>query len=168
MNVTTPNDRDIPFTRVIDAPRNAVWKSMSRPELLKRWLLGPPGWEMVKCEDDQRVGGGFLWAWRGQDGQQFSMHGTYREVVPAERVVRTELFDFPGCMPPMAEQVATLELADDGVGGTRLTLTVAFPSKQARDAAVASGMENGISAGHDRLAEVLADSGLAPATGGAR
>lgn len=168
MNVTTPNDREIRITRVFDAPRNAVWKAMSRPELLKRWLLGPPGWEMVKCEDDQRVGGGFLWAWRGQDGQQFSMRGIYREVVPGQRVVRTEVFDFPGSMPPMAEQLATLELADDGVGGTLLTLTVAFPSKQARDAAVASGMESGVSAGHDRLAEILAAGDVSPAAGGAR
>jgi uncharacterized protein YndB with AHSA1/START domain len=165
MDVTTPNDLEIRMTRLFDAPRNAVWKAMSRPELIKRWLLGPPGWEMVRCEDDQRVGGGFLWAWRGPDGQQFSMRGVYREVVAGERVVRTEVFDFPGCMPPMAEQVATLELAERA-GGTVLTLTVAFPSKQARDAAVASGMQHGVSASYERLADVIAGD-VAPAASGA-
>jgi uncharacterized protein YndB with AHSA1/START domain len=160
MNVTTPSDREIQMTRVFDAPRKVVWLAMSRPELIKRWLMGPPGWEMVQCDDDQRVGGAFVWCWRGPDGQQqFSMRGVYREVVPGERVVRTEIFDFPGCMPPMAEQVATLELSEDA-GGTLLTLTVEFPSKQARDAAVASGMKEGVSAGHDRLAALIAEGAV--------
>ena len=155
MNVTTPNDFEIRMTRVFDAPRNLVWKTMSSPGLIKRWLLGPPGWEMSQCEDDQRVGGGFRWAWRGPGGEQFSMHGVYREFVPGKRVVRTEVFDMPAGGPPMGEQVATLELADVPAG-TLLTLTVTFPSKQARDAAVASGMAHGVSASYDRLDEVIA------------
>ena len=167
-NVTTPNDLEIRMTRAFDAPRDAVWRAMTRPELIKRWLLGPPGWEMVRCDNEQHVGGSFLWAWRGPDGQQFSMHGVNREVVPGRRVVRTEVFDFPGSIPPMAEQLATLELTDgkDGPGGaarTLLTLTVAFPSKQARDAAVASGMQNGVSASYDRLEAIIAADEAAPA-----
>jgi len=167
MDVTTPNDFEIRMTRVFDAPRNLVWKTMSSPELIKRWLLGPPGWGMFKCEDDQRVGGSFLWGWRGPGGEQFSMHGVYREVVPGKRVVRTEVFDMPAGGPPMGEQVATLELAD-GAGGTLLTLTVTFPSKQARDAAVASGMAQGVSASYDRLADVIDAVAADPVAGGAR
>ena len=165
LNVTTPSDLEIRMTRVFDAPRDVVWQAMSRPELLKRWLSGPPGWEMVACENDQRVGGGFLCTWRGPDGHGFSMRGVYREVVHGERVVRTEVFDMPGGAPAMPEQVATLQLAD-GEGGTVLTLTVAFRSKQARDAAVASGMQDGVSASYDRLNDGIIAGGVGSTAGG--
>ena len=83
LKVTTPTDREIVITREFDAPRELVWDAMSRPELLRRWLLGPPGWEMTVCEEDARVGGTFRWAWSGPDGAAMAMHGVYREVVPA-------------------------------------------------------------------------------------
>jgi uncharacterized protein YndB with AHSA1/START domain len=85
LKVTTPTDREIVITRVFDAPRTLVWEAMSKPELLKRWLFGPPGWSMVVCEDDPRVGGAFRCAWRGPDGTEMAMRGVYREVVPPER-----------------------------------------------------------------------------------
>lgn len=154
MNVATSGDCGIVITRDFDAPRDLVWDTMSRPELLKRWLFGPPGWEMTVCEEDQRVGGKFRWAWAGPDGAGMTMSGEYREIVPPERAVRTETFEF-GCGPQMGEQVATLELTEQG-GKTRLTLTVLYPSKEARDGALASGMEHGMSAGYDRLDEILA------------
>ena len=68
LKVTTPTDREIVITREFNAPRELVWDAMSRPELLRRWLLGPPGWEMTVCEEDARVGGTFRWAWSGPDG----------------------------------------------------------------------------------------------------
>lgn len=154
LNVTTPSDREIQITRVFDAPRALVWDAMTKPELLKRWLFGPPGWSMVACEEDTRAGGEFCWAWRGPDGAEMAMRGVYREVVPPERIVRTETFEF-GCDAQTGEQVGTLVLAERG-GMTMLTLTLLFPSKEARDAAVASGMEHGISAGYSRLDEILA------------
>lgn len=154
LKVTTPTDREIVMTRVFDAPRELVYEAMARPELLKRWLFGPPGWEMTACEDDPRVGGTFRWAWRGPDGATLAMHGVYREVNPPERVVRTEAFDF-GCPSQMGEQVATMVLTERA-GKTTLTLTVLYPSKEARDATIASGMDKGVAAGYDRLAEMLA------------
>jgi uncharacterized protein YndB with AHSA1/START domain len=154
LNVTTPNDRDIVLSRVFDAPRRLVYEAMSQPELLKRWLFGPPGWEMTVCEDDLRVGGAFHWAWRGPNGEEMSMRGTYREVVPPERIVRTESFEF-GCAPQSGEQLASLVLVEQG-SRTALTLTVRYPSKEARDGAIASGMEHGVAAGYDRLEEILA------------
>ncbi len=161
LKVTTPTDREIVMTRVFEAPRSLVFDAMSKPELLKRWLFGPPGWSMTVCEDDPRVGGAFHWAWRGPDGAEMSMRGVYREVVPPQRVVRTESFEF-GCAPQAGEQLATLVLTEQG-GRTTLTLTVLYPSKQARDAAIASGMEHGVAAGYDRLDEILA-SALHPVT----
>jgi uncharacterized protein YndB with AHSA1/START domain len=156
LKVTTPSDREIVMTRVFDAPRELVYDAMSRPALLQRWLLGPPGWSMVVCENDVKVGGTFRHVWRGPDGQELAMRGVYREVVPPERVVRTETFDM-GCAAQMGEQVGTLVLTEQG-GKTTLTLTLLYPSKEARDATIASGMERGVAAGYDRLAELLAST----------
>jgi uncharacterized protein YndB with AHSA1/START domain len=159
LNVTTPTDREIVITRDFDAPRRLVWDAMSKPEFLKRWLFGPPGWSMVVCEDDSRVGGEFRWVWRGPDGAELSMRGAYREVVPPKpdgtggRIVRTETFEF-GCAPQAGEQLGTLVLTEQG-GRTKLTLTVLYPSKEARDGAIASGMDRGMAAGYDRLEEML-------------
>lgn len=108
---------------------------------------------MTVCEDDPQVGGGFRWAWSGPDGTEMAMHGVYREVSPPERIVRTEVFDF-GCDGQGGEQLCTLVLKEEN-GSTNLTLTVLFPSKEARDATIASGMERGIAAGYDRLEEML-------------
>jgi uncharacterized protein YndB with AHSA1/START domain len=154
LKVTTPGDREIVLTRAFDAPRGLVYDVMSRPEMLKRWLFGPPGWSMVVCEDDARVGGAFRWVWRGPDGAEMAMRGVYREVVPPERVVRTESFEF-GCASQAGEQLATLVLTEQG-GKTLLTLTLLYPSKEARDGTIASGMEQGMAAGYDRLDELLA------------
>jgi uncharacterized protein YndB with AHSA1/START domain len=154
MTVTTPSDRELVVTRRFNAPRQLVWDTMSRPELLKRWLFGPPGWEMTACDEDQRVGGTFLWAWAGPDGAGLTMSGEYHEIVPPGRCVRTERFAMAGG-PPMGEQRATMVLTEEG-GATLLTLTLQYASKEARDGAVASGMEHGMAAGYDRLDEILA------------
>ncbi len=154
LSVKTPTDREIVLTRVFDAPRRLVWDAMAKPELLKRWLSGPPGWEWSQCDDDLRAGGSFRWAWRGPNGAEMAMTGVYREVAPPERIVRTESFTF-GCAPQAGEQLATLVLVEKD-GQTLLTLTVLYPSKEARDGAVASGMDRGVAAGYDRLDEILA------------
>src|SRR5262249_28221906 len=153
MKIATSGDREVVITRTFDAPRELVWDTMSKPELLKRWLFGPPGWSMTVCEDEACIGGKFHWAWSGPDGAGMSMSGVYREVVRPERAVRTESFD-TGCPPQMGEQLTTLVLTEQG-DKTLLTLTVRYPSKEARDAALASGMEHGMAAGYDRLDQIL-------------
>jgi uncharacterized protein YndB with AHSA1/START domain len=153
LKVEVLNDLEVRMTRDFDAPRPRVWETMAKPDLLKRWLFGPPGWEMTVCEDDPRVGGAFRWSWSGPDGADLTMTGVYHEVVPPERSVRTEVFQ-SGSMPPMGEQLATLVLTERG-GETTLTITLRYASKEARDGAMASGMEHGVSAGYDRLEEIL-------------
>jgi uncharacterized protein YndB with AHSA1/START domain len=156
LKVTTPTDREILITREFDAPRTLVWEAMTSPDTLKRWLLGPPGWAMTVCENDLKVGGTFRHAWRKEDGTEMAMHGVYREVVRPERMVRTETFEF-GCDAQAGQQVATLVLTEQG-GKTVLTLTVVYPSREARDPAIASGMERGLAAGYNRLDELLAST----------
>lgn len=153
LKVTTPADTEIQITRVFDAPRRLVWDAMTKPELLRRWLFGPPGWEMTICEDHAEPGSTFHWGWRGPGGETLSMRGTYREVAAPERIVRTESFEM-GCPSQGGEQLCTLILKEDA-GKTTLTLTIVYPSKEARDGALASGMEGGIAAGYDRLDDIL-------------
>ncbi len=154
LKVSTPTDREIVLTRVFDAPRQHVWAAMTKPELLKRWLFGPDGWTMTICDDDVRVGGAFHWAWSGPGGEAMSIRGVYREVVPPERIVRTESFEF-GCETQAGEQLATLVLTGCG-DQTHLEMTILYPSQEARDGTLASGMEVGVGAGYDRLDLILA------------
>src|SRR3954462_3544622 len=113
LNVSTPSDLEIVVTREFNAPRDLVWDTMSKPELLKRWLFSPPGWEMTACEEDARVGGTFRWVWSGPGGASLSMSGVSREVGPPERCVRTEVFESGG-VPGRGEQLATLVLTELG------------------------------------------------------
>ena len=94
------------------------------------------------------------WAWSGPNGFAMTMHGTYREVVRPERMVRTETFD-TGCEAQAGEQIVTLALAETA-GRTTMTLTVRYPSKVARDAALKTGMEHGMATGYDQLDGLLA------------
>ena len=155
LKITTPSDREIVITRSFDAPRRLVYKAMTQPDLIRRWLFLPPGWSMTTCEENVRVGGRYRWEWAGPDGQTaMKMHGTYREVVPGERLARTETFEF-GCAPQAGEQLATIDFTEQA-GRTTVTITVVYPSKEARDGAIASGMEKGMSAGYDQLEGLLA------------
>ena len=156
LKITTPGDREIVITRLFDAPRRLVFESMSKPEFLRRWLLGPPGWRMTECENDLRVGGTYRHVWRHDDGREMAMHGAYHEVVPPQRVVRTEIFDV-GCDAQAAEQLATLVLTERD-GQTTITITVHYPSKEARDGMIKSGMERGVAASYDRLDDLLAST----------
>jgi uncharacterized protein YndB with AHSA1/START domain len=154
LHVTTPSDREIVMTRVFDAPRSLVFDAYTKPELLRRWLLGPPGWTMVVCDIDLRVGGAYRFVWRGLDGTEMGMGGVHREIVPPERIVTTALFDedWTG-----GETLNTLVLTEHD-GKTTLTNTVLYSSREARDNALRTGMEQGMAAGYDRLAELLAQA----------
>jgi uncharacterized protein YndB with AHSA1/START domain len=152
LKVTTRGDREIVMTRYFDAPRELVYEAMNEPELIKRWLIGPPGWSMVVCEVDLRVGGAFRGGWQHTNGDKFEISGVYREVVPPERIIRTErMNNLPG------ETVSTRVLTEQG-NGTVLTQTLSYPSKEARDAAAAFGTEQGMAPSYDRLAELLASA----------
>ena len=146
---TTPSDREIAMTRVFDAPRRLVFEAWTKPEHLPHWMLGPPGWTMPVCEMDLRPGGAWHYVWRKSDGSEMEMRGVYREIVPPERLVSTESWggDWP-------ETINTVTLTEEN-GKTTMTLTVLYPSKEARDAALKTGMKDGVSQSFDRLADYL-------------
>jgi uncharacterized protein YndB with AHSA1/START domain len=155
LQVSTPSDLEIVMMRGFDAPRHLVWEAMTKPELIRRWLYAPEGWTMTVCEGDPKVGGTFRWAWNGPDGKPaLAIWGVNREVVPPERIVHTESMAM-GDGAPLGELVATVVLTECD-GKTALRMTLLFPSKEARDGALASGMARGVAAGYDRLDEILA------------
>ena len=153
LQIKANGDREIVMTRVFDAPRKLVFDAFTKPELLKQWLLGPPGWSMPVCEIDLRIGGRYRYVWRRDtDGTEMGCGGVYREIVPPERLVHTEQFDdpwYPG------ESLITTVL-DEQRGKTTLTATMLYESRDARDGILKSGMESGVAASYDRLAELLA------------
>ena len=146
---TTPSDREIVMTRVVDAPRRLVFEAWTNPEHLPRWMLGPEGWTMPVCEIDLCPGGSWHFVWRRSDGTEMGMHGVYREIAPPERLVSTE--SWGGNWP---ETLNTLILSEED-GKTTITNTVLYPSKEARDAALKTGMKEGVSESFDRLAQYL-------------
>jgi uncharacterized protein YndB with AHSA1/START domain len=156
LKLMTQGDREIVMTRALDAPRRLVFDAYTKPELVKQWLLGPPGWSMPICEIDLRVGGVYRYVWRrDSDGSEMGMGGVYREIAAPERLVATEKFDqpwYPG------EAVGTTVLVEQG-GKTTITQTLLYQSQEARDAVLKSGMERGVAASYDRLADLLASLG---------
>ena len=140
-----PSDREIVITRDFNAPRRLVFDAWTKPEHVPHWMLGPEGWTMPVCEIDLRPGGAWRFVWRNSDGTEMEMHGVYREVTPPERVVNTESWggDWP-------ETLNTLLLSEED-GKTTTTSTMLYPSKEARDAALKTGMKEGVDQSYDRL-----------------
>ena len=148
--LTTPSDREIVVTRVINAPRALVFEAWTRPEHLRHWMLGPQGWAMPVCEIDLRPGGAWHFVWRSADGAEMAMRGVYQEIVPPERLVCTESWggDWP-------ETLNTLLLSEES-GRTTISQRILYVSKEARDAALQTGMDAGMAESFDRFAEYLA------------
>ena len=145
----TPTDLDIVVRRVVDAPRRIAFDAWTNPKHIPKWMLGPPGWSMPVCEVDLRPGGNYYVVWRKSDGTEMGMHGVYREVVPPERVVATESWG-----PEWPETVNTV-LFTEALGQTTITMTVSYPSKEARDTAAATGMKEGMNMSFGRFDELL-------------
>lgn len=152
LEVQTPSDTEIRFVRPFKAAPQLVFDAHTKPELIKLWLLGPDGWTMPVCEVDLRVGGKFRYVWHKAADKNMGMGGTYLEIEVPNRIVNTELFDedWTG-----GETLCTLTFEAKG-SETVMTLVVKYPSKEARDGAMATGMTDGMEAGYARLDGLLA------------
>jgi len=151
--VTTPSDLEVRISRTFNAPPQLVFDAHTKRELVRRWLTGPEGWQVSRCDIDLRVGGKFRYEWRNIDGREMGMGGDFREIDKPNRIVHTELFDedWTG-----GEVVTTTLFAEDGDGRTLLTVTSRYSSKEARDGALATGMTTGMDTSYDKLAALLA------------
>ncbi|CAL9328289.1 hypothetical protein SUDANB95_00015 [Actinosynnema sp. ALI-1.44] len=150
---TTPSDVEVSVTRTFDAPQRLVFEAFTRPEHLVHWLLGPEGWTMPVCEVDLRPGGRWHMVWRRADGTEMAMTGSYLEVTPHSRLVQTESW---GEEWPETENTTTFT----GAGSrTVVVQTMEFPSREARDRAMGTGMTSGADTSYDRLETYLASLG---------
>ena len=151
--VTTPGDREIVIQRAFDAPRRLVWRTLTEPELVQRWLFGPTGWSFTTCEIDLRVGGAYRYEWRNEDGRTMGLGGVYREIAVPERLVNTERFDGEF---DSGDSLVTTRL-DERAARTTLTMTVLYVSREARDEAIESNMTEGLESGFARVDVVLTE-----------
>ena len=152
--VTLPSDTEILVSREFDAPRERVWAAHTQAELLKRWVSGPPGWKVTRCDLDMRTGGEAFYSWTGPDGSSFSLHQKIREFLPTSKIVAEERFDM-GAAAAMPVQYVTMQFSDVQKR-TLLQMTLRYDSKQDRDGALASGMNDGMAASYDLLDGVFA------------
>jgi uncharacterized protein YndB with AHSA1/START domain len=148
--ITTPGDLEIVMTRSFDAPRDLVFDAFTKPELVRRWLLGPDGWTMPVCEIDLRVDGAYRYRWRADDGHmEFGTTGVFRDVSQPTRIVHTEQMEGqPG------EALITTVFAEEN-GATTVTMTILHESRAIRDMVVETGMSSGVECSYERLAEML-------------
>ena len=146
--VTLPTDTQILITREFNAPGHLVYKAYTTPELIKRWWSGDRG-EVTLAEVDLRVGGRWRYLMKANGGFEVGFHGEYREIVPNERLVTTEIYEGM----PEGEAVVTHTFSEKD-GRTTLTILMLLPSQADRDAVINSGMEGGMQESMDHLEQV--------------
>ena len=153
--ITLPSDEEILITRHFDAPKHLVYRAWTTPELVTRWWAGHRG-TMTSVEIDLRVGGRWRYVMAHGEGSEIAFHGDFREIVPNERIVTTEVFEMPGVYEGPEPPLNVVTFTEVG-GRTRLELLVQTGTKELRDTILESGMEGGMQEQMDLL-EALAQS----------
>lgn len=157
MDVTFPSDDEILITRTVNAPRHLVYRAWTTPELVKRWWPGRRG-QMTVADMDFRVGGAWRYVMVAHGELEVAFHGTYREIVPAERIVSTEVMEMPGASPDSEDgavvNTVTFEEADGGA--TTISIRTNAGSKEVRDVIARSGMEAGVREQFEIIEELAA------------
>ncbi len=156
--VTLPSDTEVRVTRSFHAPRTLVWQAHTVPELAKQWL-GYPGWSMPVCEMDVRLGGKYRWRWRSdENGQEFGFLGTFNEVSEPSKLSYDQYYvpgDFDSAMP-LDNPTMIRSTYTEKNGITTLVTVMDFGSKEARDAAISTGMTDGMEVSYQRLDALVA------------
>ena len=153
LSLTAPSPCELQLTRTFLAPRSLVFDCWTKPDLVRTWLTGPDGWSMQTCTIDLTPGGTYRYEWRNRDGYVIGLSGTFTDVVAPERLVSEEVFDEDWTGGPARNTIMFTEA--DGV--TTYTQTIIYASEAARDAAVATGMADGMEAGFTQLDSLLAN-----------
>jgi uncharacterized protein YndB with AHSA1/START domain len=157
LQISTPTDTSIVLTRTFNAPCRLLWEAMFTPDKMRRWMLPPPGWTLTVCECDLRKGGALNLAWKSEDADPFmTLKGVFTEVVVRERAVHTETMALASGQT-VGSLVETHEFLEKG-GVTTMRITQAYDSKEARDGAIASGMDQGMEACYQQLEALVAQA----------
>jgi uncharacterized protein YndB with AHSA1/START domain len=155
LQISTPTDTTIVLTRPFNAPRRLVWEATFTPDKMRRWMLPPPGLTLTTCECEPRVGGALNLAWKSDEADPvMTLRGTFTEVAVLERAVHTEAMALAS-----GQEIGSLleqhEFAEKA-GITTMRITQTYDSKEARDGALASGMDQGMEACYQQLDALLA------------
>ncbi|WP_246329384.1 SRPBCC domain-containing protein [Chthonobacter rhizosphaerae] len=145
-------ERELHIARTFRASPETLFDACARPDILKRWLTGPPEWTLAVCDVDLRPGGRFRYVWRAPDGREVGMGGAYLEIERPRRTVHTELFD-EDWTGGETEVVTTFD--DHGDGRTTLRYGIRYSSAAARDGAAATPMADGMAASFNALERIL-------------
>jgi len=155
--VGTPSDREVLIKRSFDASVNLVWQAYTDPALMRRWLTAMPGWSMPVCDMTTDVGGQYRWRWRDDaNGVEFGFTGEMLEVEPHSKIVHTQIYD-PGTMGgSMGDGASIITVTFNETDGiTNVATLIKFASKADRDAAVSTGMTDGMEMSYKQLDEEL-------------
>lgn len=156
LQIATPTDTTIVLTRAFEAPRRMVWEAMFTPDRMRRWMAPPPGWTMTTCEVDARVGGALSIAWKSDsEDPAMTLRGVFTEVALHERIVHTETMAL-GSGQVIGSLVEKHEFSEDG-RATTMRITQTYASKEARDGAIASGMDQGMETCYQQLETLVAE-----------
>ncbi|WP_320536308.1 SRPBCC family protein [Pseudarthrobacter sp. IC2-21] len=159
MDVTFPSDTEILITRTVSAPRHLVYRAWTTPGLVRRWWPGRRG-EMTVADMDFRVGGAWRYVMVAHGGFEVAFHGIYREIVPNERIVHTEVMELPGTAPDSEDgavlNTVTFEAADGGATVVRIRTDAG--SREVRDMIAQSGMDGGVREQFEIIEELAAQA----------
>lgn len=156
LQISTPTDTTLVLTRTFNAPRRLLWDALFTPDKMRRWMLPPPGWTMTTCECDARVGGQLSIAWKSDEADPaMTLSGEFTAVAPHEHAVHTETMAL-GSGQTIGSLVERHELADQGAA-TTMTITQTYSSREDRDGALASGMDEGMEACYQNLDALLGE-----------
>ena len=154
-----PSDTEVLVKRSFDAPAKLVWRAYMEPDLMRRWCGATPGWSMPVCEMDMRVGGRYRWRWRSdENGQEFGFTGEILEVALHSKIVHTQIYDAGDCaFGSMGGEPSIVTVTFNETNGiTNVATSIKYASKADRDAAMSTGMTDGMEMSYQSLDGVLA------------
>lgn len=151
LTLTSDGDRHVIVRRRFAAPPESVYRAHMEPELIRQWMLGPPGWSMPECVSDPRPGGAFRYGWANDEGATFHITGEFITLEPFTRIVHVERMHLPD--PTFDNHIETIfEREGDG---TVMTMRMTLPDEAARTQMLATGMADGMEASYARLEQVV-------------
>ena len=157
--VSTPSDQEVQIKRSFEAPVDLVWQAYTDPALMRRWLTAMPGWSMPVCEMSTQVGGTYRWRWRNdENGEEFGFAGKILEVTLHSKIVHTQIYDPGDCaFGSMGDEptIISVKFQEDN-GITSVETTIRYASKADRDAAMSTGMTDGMEMSYQSLDAVFA------------
>lgn len=157
LTLQTEADRYVVVTRRFAAPPQAVFDAHTKTELIQQWMLGPDGWTMPVCINENVPGGKIRYEWSDGQGGGFHLTGEILELDPPHRIVHVERMHLPDPTPD--NHIVTTFVADGA--GTVMTARMTLPNAEVRKAMLDTGMDQGMEASYVRLELVSGWKGTA-------